>query len=418
MDSDISNNFGAKPKFIPKRRTPYLLQEEVIREKQKEEEKRTVLQNQEIQPANYSALPAQNDSKVEPQINSSELLEANEKPIEKKLLINKNLLSTDTSTLINKINYHDKIPRLYGIQKKLIYYFTECCVRRNQCNTGPITAETMCHITGSTKKTIKKILLRLTENNLIFRKNGRPGKGGYVIFELSQELIDVVKLQSEIEYNLTATNNNSSASTITNNTVLPADWEKIDTSLLIEAFKKNKNLSPQFFNKTQLRTIYSSVENKLTSLEVQESINAFAYGYNHYSEDEPYKSMINPAAVLLDRLKNGEKWSEEKYLNKDELIIFNIYLNFSKNIQEELPAHFKKWLNIDRDIKFNSYRKLLRSNEYYDDHIFHEKAKKDYLTTIWPKFKKQLLKEKMGLSDNQILEKFELIIKKQQPEKI
>jgi hypothetical protein len=53
-----------------------------------------------------------------------------------------------------------------------------------------------------------------------------------------------------------------------------------------------------------------------------------------------------------------------------------------KRIDDDLNRYFYKWFNVDKDKKFKYYKYKMRSTDYYDDRVFEEKAKKDYLLII------------------------------------
>ena len=85
--------------------------------------------------------------------------------------------------------------------------------------------------------------------------------------------------------------------------------------MLQNSFGKIQSKQTQFFGKAQLKSIFRETSDSFSSHDIQNSINCFAYGLTHHSDEEPYKSMSNPAAVLFNHLKNGDPWIENKYIS-------------------------------------------------------------------------------------------------------
>lgn len=255
----------------------------------------------------------------------------------------------------------------------------------------------------------------MIEKGLLKRAGGKSGKGGYACFEIQTEFIYLIKIQMDIELN----SSGSKQPLIVNTPVvsssfkhLPTDWENIDLSYLQNALKNIKSLNAQFFGKTQLKTIHSSLKNKLSVLEVQTSINSFAYGLMYHLEEAPYNQMTNPAAILFETLRNGDCWHEKRYLTQEESDLYKVYLSISKKVDGNIQAYYKKWKADATEQKYLFYKSKMRSNEFYDERVFEEKAFKDYKTNLWPSEKlKVILELADGLFTNDLLEKFDSIQK-------
>lgn len=392
-----------KPRFVPKQRTPYLLQEEVIKNKT-EQSDTNLTQKEDNKQSNSNPEPLENLSETK-SIQKDETLKQQAVNKRSQIVVNKESNSSQSAL---DINYYEEVGRLYGQQKKLAYYFLQCCKNRDQNQTGPVTSETLCSVVGTTHKTIKKIVQRMIEKKLITRINGKRGKGGFSSYELNSNFIFVLEGQAKLENNHLISNqiNNVTHQKMANS--LPVDWEKIDLSSLQEAFKLVKTKKQQDFGKTQLKAIYSN--SKLSAADIQISITKFAYGLKNYFNQEPYSSMDNPAAILFDKLKNGDTWDEKRYLTTEENILFNIYKNILKQIEQNIHLYFEKWKEIDREKKFEYYGRQLSSTHFYNEKVFTEKAWEDYQKNIWPVEKKSLILQMVGISDSEIINKFEYIL--------
>lgn len=374
-----NNNLSIKPKFIPKIRTPYLMQDELIKQKKQADKK------------NRFSQKILDDRKTISNIEPTRLL-----------------LTTDLKAILN---FSEEVGKLYGMQKKIAIFFVKCCIQRSNNNTGPITSETLCRILGSTRKTIKKIIQRMVDKGLINKADKKSGRGGFTSFALDPNFIDAVRLQIELELNTSINNQfiNISDLVSNNHNILPEDWEKIELRPLLESFKNSKNAGTQFFGKAQLKSIYAVSGRKLSALDVQNSINSFAFGLAHYYADEPYKKMTNPGAILLETLKRGDIWIEPKYLSSEELATYRIYLHLSNKVDSEVAIHFSEWLKIDKEKKYVHYKGQINSTHWYDDKVYAELAWKDYEKSIWPSERRRILLELTAISDKALIDKFEFI---------
>jgi len=418
--SNISDTLSAKPVFVPKRRTPYLMQEEVIKQKEESETIQKKIEkgtNEDPSKQRFAALSKDNIGSQlgvnKESISSQKLvIKKNNKQIlekSKKLVVNQEPDSEDRNL---HINYHEEVGRLYGLQKKIAHFFVQSCLQRNQNHTGPVTAETLCKVTGSTKKTIKKIIQRMIEKKLIERIKGKSGKGGFSTYVLDAEFINVLRLQVNLELDHVAINSKFIPANIKefdNNSSLPELWERIDLTSLSEAFKTSNIKNKQFFGKTQLKSIY--LLNKNLSVEdIQNSITAFAYGLKNHGTEEPYASMVNPAAVLYETLKNGDRWEEKRFLSPEENAIYKVYLHLLKKLNDNMQAHYKAWVDTDRKSKFEYYRSKMGSTQFYSEKIFEEKSFEDYEKNIWPSEREKIILEAIGISDIDLLNKIKLLV--------
>lgn len=195
-------------------------------------------------------------------------------------------------------------------------------------------------------------------------------------------------------------------STTTQQTNFQKLSETINLEKLNEAFKKI--LNKQFFGTTQLKSILE-VE-KLTPEVIQQSILHFAYGLKYYQDKKPYAEMENPAAVLFNHLKSGDVWNEPKYLTDDELSFKTLYLNVRNNIQNNVKQYFFKWLDENRETKFEYYRRKVPSTHFYSNNEYADLAWKDYLPNVWAAERKKAILELIGNDFSNLVDKIEEIL--------
>jgi len=294
-------------KFVPKRRAPYLLQEEVVKEK--------------------AGLTRNSRNKQK-----SRRRESKDEDNNKENVSQKNEVGS-TSTTDAMLNYHREALQLTGIQKKIILYFVDSCLKRRNTTTGPVTVETLCAISKTTSKTIKKILQRMVEKKIIFRVGGKKGKGGFSEFELMQEFIDVARLQFNLESNHAI--NTGVPIRVENEivAVLPKEWQEI-------SFEEIKEIG---FGLSHIKQLYSKKSNSPAI--IQESINHFAYTLKFKpAKLQKYENKIAP---FMSTLLNG---GESDYVSPNE-IAFNQFVDqrkkriekFKQQEEEYFIAEYVVW---------------------------------------------------------------------------
>ena len=291
-----------KKKFVPKRRAPYLLQDEVI-------SKNNVAANQDYHKKNTKVTRKNQHS-------SPPMLLPHQKP--------------------NEINGFDVISRLYGIQKKIIIFFVKSCMKRQSNQTGAVTLETLCDITGTTKKTLKKTIQRLIEKNIIKRVGGKRGKGGFSIFSLEQDIINVAKIKLDMEQEINLNSNRIDSANYESANKLPEEWGSIN-------FSRIEGIG---FGVSHIKQLYNS---KITTPEiVVKSIEHFAFALeNNPSKFKKYKSELS---ALMSTLTRGGVWLEPNYESPVDKAL-RLKLDYEKKERQQrlqregelIHLEFDKW---------------------------------------------------------------------------
>jgi len=315
-----------KPSFKPKRYAPYLLQEEIINYARLQKKNKDITQEIESE---FNELPKVSDTES----------------FEKEVVDNNKKIKDSPS---EKISHHDYktakpeiIARLYGIRKKLMFFFVDLCEARGKLDTGPITAETLIEASGSTYKTIKKVLQIMIEDSLIKRMQGKRGKGGFSVLLISKEIKEsVLKYKKIIMPEPSNTKNNISSAErtnfVTNNlNDLPEVWKEID-------LKPLKNIG---FSETQLKQLFT--KNLNVPEVVQESIYQFAFGLEHNPKTKEYnKEGKNPLNVLMGVLRSGGQWTENDYETPQQRSL-RILLEVRKKRKEQQDIMINELLDIE-----------------------------------------------------------------------
>jgi predicted transcriptional regulator len=294
-----------QPMFTPKRRAPHLLQQEIINGN---------INVNDNKKENGSLNGGQNGSQTV--VNS--------------------VLSTNYKQNSLNNNVFETVSRLYGLQKKLMFYFVDLSVLRGELNTGAVTSESLIELTGSTRKTLKKIITRLVEYGLINKEQGKVGRGGFYCFRLSKSIRNAIL---EYKKRLNIDNQLISDFSLQGNiitegngenkqyTKLPKEWDTIDC----------ESLSDLGFSKLQLKQIYQKGTN--TPEIVQQSINHFAFALeNNIKEMSKYEK---PLKALMGVLLKGSGWFEEKY-KKPQEIALKLHLEQQRKQKKEVDTMLKE----------------------------------------------------------------------------
>ena len=324
-------------------------------------------------------------------------LETNRKQTGNKLETNRKLNRKQTVNSVTHLSF------LTGLQRTITLLIYENCLINKNSVTPPITLEYIASHSNTSAKTIKTTIQRLVKAGLIIRISSKSGRGGWSSYTLSEDIFTSITHDRNLPikrlkntetvnkpYTQKETTSLSSSSYINTTTYENINLENIQKELSLLSAKG------QFFNNGSLKAIYKEAGDKLTSGDIQTSLDNFTYGLEKHGNEEPYVSMANPGAILFKTLKNGDCWIEERYLTPDELIIKNYYDNICKSIVTDEKQYFNSWINESRDNKYEEYKKRLPSNHYYDDRVFLEEAAKDFQKNIFPELKLKKALEILG----------------------
>ena len=181
---------------------------------------------------------------------------------------------------------------------------------------------------GVSIDTAKKIIGRLKCKNAIEIIQNKKGRGGWAKYKINRYFLQ--KTAKNSLYN----NSSLNKKTITiekkekkifeqkdhfGNSILPPEWEQIDTGPM-----ENVGLT-----KNKLLDIFKS--GNISAEGVQESINHFAWGYEHNSKNYQYKNLL---AVFIGALRKGSLWSETGYESPKALALKKV-LELKKKQQAE-----------------------------------------------------------------------------------
>ena len=270
--------------------------------------------------------------------------------------------------------------------------------------------------------TLRTSIDRLVKKRIVQRKGGITGRHGITILEMHSDIYRyyiehiksranrVLKANSETTYKTAyeTTYNKGLSSSRDNTTTIFSDWEKIDLILIQEVFKKLGG-KPQTFGRKQLSLIFEKAGHLLTAEDVQKTLDHFAYGLKHFSDEARYASIKSPGGFLFNQLSAGDTWDEPRYLTAEEQSLHTVYFNVKCSIERDIDLHFERWINQDRDAKYDFYSRKIGSTSYYDDRVFMEMAMEDFEKDVWPKESQQYILQMMGVDKADLVARFESI---------
>lgn len=331
MTSPVSPPEDTNKKFVPKRRAPYLLQNEVIKQNITE---KIVSINESPKGLNNDEKSAQEKESKPTTLVSTETYQNNE--VNKKSNVSQHRFNS-------RLHYREEVSKLSGIQKRVVGYFVGCCIVKSDSETGPVTMETLCNVINTTKKTLKKIIQRIIEKGFMHRSSGKVGKGGFSVFKFHKEFIDAFKLQLDLENTQTFKNKVSLIeedeklkTRVNDNPILPKEWQEIDCT----------NLEEIGFGFPQIRQIYNKQVN--TPEIIQTSINHFAFAIQHKPGTlQKYK---NKLATFMSVLQKGGAWVEHDYMSPKDIALAKLVkqrkyrIEKLNQLEEELFSNaFELW---------------------------------------------------------------------------
>lgn len=217
-----------------------------------------------------------------------------------------------------------EIISLSGKQKVIFDIVIEICSAKNSLSTGPVQTASLANVAQTTTGTIKTMLTRLIQKQLLIRHPGKNAKGGYINLGVTSIILDLANsIKTSNKNNLFASDiilsnryqkdinqeyiSNSNYNITTNNLnrrldQIPPEWENINFDPLLHIG----------FSKTQIKQMIGKNDPNV----VQESINHFAFGLEHNPKVKKYEDPLN---VLMGVLRKGQAWVETDYRSAIEI---------------------------------------------------------------------------------------------------
>ncbi len=309
---------------------------------------------------------SQSEAKPEPNLSQNRVkLKSNLSQIKTKVEPEvKPNLSQSEAKLEPKIHFTS----LIGLQRKIILFIHEICQTIIEQRTHPLSIEFISTQCQSPKSAVRKAIQRLEQKKIIIRTDFKNGRGGWTRYQLSDHIYQEVQRikNHKLEPNLSQSeakvetelrtevrpNASSSSSVINNKNTTTSELSESDGEYFLSEEWQVINIEPLAdigFSKHHLKQIAN--QNKISTVLVQESINAFAFDLKQNGKGKFLKT--NPINYLMGILRNGIPYSPPPNYESEESRSMRIYLERKREVQQKqveleeelLKAEFNDWQN-------------------------------------------------------------------------
>ena len=243
-------------------------------------------------------------------------------------------------------------------QKAILNYLISNLENKKLAVTHKVQLNSMVTDLNIKKETIRTSIRRLKQMNVLTSDSFSKSSTGYFSkFILCKKLIKDFSYNSNSSLNKKTTTIEKKEKKISEqkdnflNSVLPPEWEQIDTGPM-----ENVGLT-----KNKLLDIFKS--GNISAEGVQESINHFAWGYEHNSKNYQYKNLLT---VFIGALRKGSLWSETGYESPKALALKKVLelkkkqqAEEDKLIDELVATEFAEW---ESKLTDTEKEKILPSN--------------------------------------------------------
>ena len=311
--------------------------------------------------------------------------------------------TSEQQFLYTEFSPQEMIQRVAGLQRKILFHIVSDCILRSDLTSNPVTTDSLKVITNANTDTLKTAIQRLVNKNLLKRRKGKKGKGGFAIFTISEEIrnavIDAQKKDfgnSQLVTNwisnkesISTYSSGSNLKTTTNNNINNFQDEKIIQNspwddLYIEP------LSFIGFTKAHLNQII--LDDKLTPEMVQDSIHAFTFDLEHNNKTKSLKSP--PLNYFMGIMRSGSPYAPPSNYENPQDRAMRLYLERRKEqdqkkqaMEEELfNLAFKDWeLEVSQDEKEKLLPEEIKNSRYSAEKTAFIRLY--FKNEIWPNYK-------------------------------
>jgi len=265
------------------------------------------------------------------------------------------------------------ILRLSGHQKTIFAFILERCLSRGLLSSGMITSEMLTSITNTSLSMVNTSIQRLVDKKLVFRENGKRGRGGFYCFGLSPEVKDAA-----IEYRRLATLDSTESSRTIESQMedfdstridgrkfstsgLPQEWEELDIEPL-------KHIG---FSRGHLVQLFK--QGDLEAQSIQDSIYHFAYDLK-YNNKGANITKSSPIGYFMGILKRSAIYNAPDNYESPKDRALRELVEQKKAEKEKRDAMIKELINM----AFDDWQAKLSQEE--KDQLIPEEIRKSRLT--------------------------------------
>ena len=336
-------------------------------------------------------------------------------------LVNKGITERPTIHENNKPRSCSKnsVSSLSGFSRKIVFAIYQSCKISGSDTTDPITLDHLASLVDCNKKCIKTIINRLKKKDLLDTIEYKTGRGGWVIYRLSQSLyLDILKNEGllslstginkretqPITQGVTSHFSSSSSkdlykTTTTDQTIpskpegsqLPDEWLAID----IEPLRS--------INFTHMHLSQLATEEQLTPKIVQQSIDFFAFDLSNNNKAKTIKG--SPLNFFMGILRNRGGYAipgnygspEERYMKDYAEKIRQQGEEMARLENEAIELSFKSWYVILPDqekiklIPGTNISKLKDDPYKFTGKRVQRLAREYFKDVVWPNIRERVM---------------------------
>ena len=232
--------------------------------------------------------------------------------------------------------------KLSGLQKNLLLYIGTKAMGNNSLSSGPLSAKDLRLLLGTTVESAKTTAQRLFYKGFITKNQGKSGSGGYVIYNITENMkraiieeIQKAQFSPRLVNNqgtnqltespsISSSNNTNTTNSPLDENLLTDEWLKINIQPLEEIGFNSHHLA-------QLKKMGGfSVE------QIQESINAFAFDLQVNGKAEKLKG--SPVNYFMGIFRKGAPYTPAENYESPEVRALKQYVERKRREKQEREA--------------------------------------------------------------------------------
>lgn len=300
---------------------------------------------------------------------------------------------------LDKATY--ELRRLYGLQRKIVYYIGTQCIASGKLVSGPITVKALQELLNTDVNTIKTALHRVVTKGFFQREESKRGTGGFSTFKISiflrQALLNDLhysQISNQLDTNsepskvpMAPLSSRSNYITTTTEQMVdknfPPDWQSIN-------FIPLEGIG---FGKSHLLQIYKF--GQLSPEMVQDSINAFAFDLDVNNKGAKIKAA--PLYFFMGILRNGMPYAAPENYEDLETRALKRYLENKKKQQAHRESIRQEAYNLaleewEENLTSEQVAAIIPEQKYREEGSPIRKGTLNlhFKKEIWPTIEKQM----------------------------
>ena len=227
-------------------------------------------------------------------------------------------VAANNKQTVSKAVAEPVISSLVGLQRSIVFLiFNECQLNRSEVSP-PLSLEHIVNNCGSTEKTVKNAIYRLTKKNYLSRVQYKDGRGGWTQYGLPKSIY-----QSILNYETVSKVLANDKQTVSKVAAKPEAQPEAGSPIVVVKEVNSKNttnteepcfvIPNELLNKVSRRQLSEFVlAGKISEYDLQLSLDAFAFDLRNKLVSTKYSN--NPVGVLIGSIKNNGSYNSAKFV--------------------------------------------------------------------------------------------------------